>query len=258
MAYCQVYGNKIFYRESSSPKPNDNVVLFIHGAGGTSEVWSNQLFPIEGYRLLALDLPGHGHSEGNAARDIKEYSRFIADFIQTLDFHSVILAGHSMGGGIVLECALAHPQWLKGIILVGSGARLRVNKETLDQMDQGNLPFNIIPYLYSQNSTPEILGQALEDMKNVPVEVYFADFQACDAFDRSKEIMNLDLPACIICGDNDRMTPLKYSNALHEALPKSKLEIIPSAGHMSMQENPEKVNEAFAEFLKVFFFNEAE
>ncbi|AHF05981.1 alpha/beta fold hydrolase [Desulfitobacterium metallireducens] len=252
MGYCQVHGEKIFYIESSLPNSNDNVVLFIHGAGGSSEVWSNQLSPIEGYRLFALDLPGHGHSEGKAASDIQEYSRFIADFIETLDLHFVILVGHSMGGGIVLESALAQPQlsWLKGIVLVDTGSRLRVNKKTLEQLAQGKLPFDIIPYLYSQNSTPEILTQALEDMKKVQAEVYLADFQACDAFDRSNEIQTLKLPTCIICGENDRMTPLKYSNGLHEALPQSKLEIISSAGHMSMQESPEEVNRALRQFLK--------
>lgn len=134
-----------------------------------------------------------------------------------------------------------------------AGARLRVNKKTLDQLEQGRLPFDIIPYLYSQNSNPEFLTQALEDMKNVPPEVYLADFQACDAFDRSKEIKGLNLATCIICGENDRMTPLKDSNVLHEALPQSKLEIISTAGHMSMQENPDEVNKALAEFLKGSF-----
>lgn len=251
MAYCQIQGKKIFYIESSLSKPNDLMVLFIHGAGGSSEVWLNQLVPIEGYSLIALDLPGHGRSEGKASSDIKESSRFITEFIATLDYHSVILVGHSMGGGIVLECALAQPDWLKGIVLVDTGARLRVKKDMLDQLAQGCLPFDIIPYLYHMDSPPEFLEKALEDMKKVPPEAYLADFQACDAFDRSKEIPNLNLPACIICGDNDRMTPLKYSYFLNEALAKSRFQMIRSAGHMSMLENPEEVNKALEDFLKL-------
>lgn len=249
MAYCQVNGKKIFYNENSSPSRNDSAVLFIHGAGGSSEVWANQLSQIKGYRLLALDLPGHGHSEGNAMNDIKDYSRFIADFIETLGLKSVILAGHSMGGGIVLECALSEPEWLKGIVVVDSGARLRVKTETLEQLAEGKLPFDIIPYLYSRNSAPEILSQALEEMKSVPAEVYLADFQACDAFDRSKDIQNINIPACILCGEYDQMTPPKYSQTLHEALSMSTYVIIPSSGHMSMLENPEAVNKAIAESI---------
>lgn len=253
MAYCQVQGNKTFYTsvytESIVSKPNDTIVLFIHGAGGSSEVWQNQLVRIEGYRLIALDLPGHGRSEGKALSDLKEYRRFIAEFLETLDYHSIVLVGHSMGGGIVLECALAQPEWLKGMVLVDTGARLRVKKEILDQLAQGRLPFDIIPYLYHQDSPPEILEKALEDMKKVSPEVYLADFQACDAFDRSKEIQNLKLPTCILCGDNDRMTPLKYSHVLHEALPESRFQRISLAGHMSMLENSEEVNKALGDFL---------
>ncbi|HVJ47723.1 alpha/beta hydrolase [Desulfitobacterium sp.] len=230
-------------------KLEDKVVLFIHGAGGSSEVWLNQLSPIEGYRLLALDLPGHAHSEGSPASNINENSHFIADFIQTQNLHSVILVGHSMGGGIVLECALAHPEWLRGMILMDTGARLRVKKETLEQLRQGSLPYEIIPYLYRQKTEPEVLRQALEEMKGISTKVYLADFQACDAFDRSKDLQDLNIRACIICGEDDRMTPPKYSTTLHEVLPNSELKIISKAGHMSMQENPEDVNRAIAEFL---------
>jgi pimeloyl-ACP methyl ester carboxylesterase len=250
MAYCIVQGKRIFYIKSSTPRQTDNVVLFIHGAGGSSEVWSKQFTLIKDYQFIALDLFGHGHSEGKPVSSIQEYSHLISNFIETLNLHSVILVGHSMGGGIVLECALTQPEWLKGMILVDTGARLRVKKETLEQLAQGCLPFDIIPYLYSQDNPPGILDQALADMKKVPAEVYLADFQACDAFDRSKEIQDLNLPTCIICGENDRMTPLKHSNVLHRDIPNSKLEIISSAGHMSMQEKPEEVSKVVAEFLK--------
>ncbi|WP_425805268.1 alpha/beta fold hydrolase [Desulfitobacterium sp. Sab5] len=252
MAYCKVSGKKIYYDQSITANPNDSVILLIHGAGGTSEVWLNQLSQIKDYPLLALDLPGHGNSEGYPANTIAEYSQFIDEFVRTLELKSVILAGHSMGGGVVLECVLANPEWLKGIILVDTGSRLRVKKEMLEQLAKRILPFDIIPYLYCQNCSPEVLDKAKENMKSIIPQVYFADFQACDAFDRSKEIQNINLEAYILCGEEDRMTPLKYSQALHEALPKSELKIIPQAGHMSMQENPAEVNKVIVEFLKRF------
>lgn len=250
MPYCQVNGKKIYYHEGIFDGPTDSVLLYIHGAGGTSEVWLNQLSQIKDYPLLALDLPGHGSSEGYPSDTIKGYSEIVQEFVRTLGFQSVILSGHSMGGGIVLECALAQPEWLKGIVLVDTGSRLRVKKEILEQLAKGIHPFEIIPYLYSQKSSPEVLEKALENMKKIPPEVYYADFQACDAFDQSKEIQNINIPACILCGEEDRMTPLKYSQTLHEALPDSNLIIIPNAGHMSMQENPLEVNKAIAEFLR--------
>lgn len=249
MPYCKVDGKEIYYHRGIFDGSSESVLLFIHGAGGTSEVWLNQLSQIKDYPLLALDLPGHGNSGGNAADTIEVYSELVHEFVQTLGFQSVILAGHSMGGGIVLECALAHPKWLKGIVLADTGSRLRVKKETLEQLAQGIHPIEIIPYLYSQKSAPEVLEKALENMKSIRPEVYCADFQACDAFDRSKEIQNINIPACILCGEDDRMTPLKYSQTLHEALPNSNLIIISNAGHMSMQENPLEVNKAIAEFL---------
>ena len=224
-------------------------MLFIHGAGGSNEVWLNQLTSIRGYCLIALDLPGHGDSEGDAFNAIGEYSSLVADFIQTQNLHSVILVGHSMGGGIVLECALSHPEWLKGMILVDTGARLRVKKEILDQLARGIHPIEIIPYLYRNNCELQILCKAREAMKHIPTGVYWADFQACDMFDRTPDIQNLNIPTLIICGEEDRMTPLKYSISLHEALANSTLEVISAAGHMSMQENSEAINAVIAAFL---------
>lgn len=250
MPYCKVNGKKIYYHQGIFDGPTDSVLMFIHGAGGTSEVWLNQLSQIKDYPLLALDLPGHGSSEGYPSDTIEAYSEIVQEFVRMLGFQSVILSGHSMGGGIVLECALAQPEWLKGIVLVDTGSRLRVKKKILEQLAQRIHPFGIIPFFYSQKSAPEVLKKALENMKNIPPEVYYADFLACDAFDRSKEIQNINIPVCILCGEEDRMTPLKYSQTLHEALPNSNLIIIPNAGHMSMQENPLEVNKAIAEFLR--------
>jgi pimeloyl-ACP methyl ester carboxylesterase len=253
MANILVRGKKIHYNENSQ-EPKDKAVIFIHGAGGTNDVWANQVSQIDGYRILALDLPGHGGSEGNASDKIIDYSSFIEEFVRSLNLKSVILAGHSMGGGIVIECALHKNEWLKGAILVSTGSRLRVKKEILEQLEQKKLPFEIIPFMHNTDCPKKIIDDAEDEMEKVSTETYLADFRACDSFDRSKDTGNIDIPVCIICGDEDRMTPLKYSDFLKQAITDSSLAVIPSTGHMCMMENPSDVNKAIVEFLKSIEF----
>src|SRR4030043_964362 len=103
------------------------VVLFIHGAGGGHYTWSYQkAFFEKRFNLIIIELPGHGASEGEGEEEIGRYSEHVFSFLKALALSNVFLVGHSMGGAIVQTLALTHPEVIKGISLVGTGAKLKV------------------------------------------------------------------------------------------------------------------------------------
>ncbi|KGK89800.1 alpha/beta hydrolase [Desulfosporosinus sp. HMP52] len=254
MPYIDVLGKKTFFQQKSGDFQAElKTILCLHGAGGTSENWIYQLDRVDNCNIIALDLPGHGLSEGSPSDSINEYRDFVLNFAQALEISSYVLMGHSMGGAIALELAFAHPIVLKGLIIVGSGARLRVNPSILDALSKGRYPVENIEYSYSKNSPPATLDKAKLAMNNVPIDVLKADFFACNKFDIMNRLPRIKVPALIICGKDDQMTPLKYSEYLSKNIPNSNLVPVINAGHMAMIERPDQVNRAITKFLEMLY-----
>jgi len=247
--YINIQGKSTYYHQNFDFQADLPTVLFIHGAGGSGKKWTCQLAGIQGHNLIALDLPGHGRSEGSAADNIIAYREFVWSFAQALKLRMFFIVGHSMGGGIALELALAYPEAINGLIIVASGARLRVNPAVLEVLAKGEHPLENLKYSYSFNVNPDVLEKAAEEMKNVPTDVYLADFRACNEFNIMDRVKNISNPALIICGQDDQMTPLKYSKFLHKELSHSIIALITDAGHMVMIEQPDQVNAAINNFL---------
>jgi len=222
-------------------------LVFIHGAGGTHKVWRYQTSAFPG--SVALDLPGH--PRGTGCNTISEYAGFVTKAIMELGLASVVLVGHSMGGAITIEIALAHPPFLAGIVLVGSGARLRVASIIKDEVtrDYAHAAEVIVQWAYSSKSDVRLRKASVQELLEVPAEVTYGDFQACDHFDKMSEISSIDLPTLLVCGEDDALTPIKYSQFLEERIRNARIVIIPGAGHSVMLEKPEALNNALRSFL---------
>lgn len=163
----------------------------------------------------------------------------------------VFLVGHSMGGAIVQTLALTHPEVIKGIVLVGTGARLKVLPKILDGIKENfreTIP-RIIQYAYSRKAPSELIEQGVNQMLQGRPEVLHGDFSACDRFDVMKEVERIHLPTLILCGEDDELTPVKYSQFLHSRIEGSRLEVLPNAGHMVMMESSQAFNEKIREFI---------
>jgi pimeloyl-ACP methyl ester carboxylesterase len=87
-------------------------------------------------------------------------------------------------------------------------------------------------------------------MAAVPPEVFLADFTACDRFEMIGQLPLINLPVLVICGDEDRLTPPKYSSYLQQKLPRAELSVIEGAGHMVMVEKPGETNKAIGRFIQ--------
>jgi len=222
-------------------------MVFIHGAGGTHKVWRHQTaaFPAS----LAIDLPGH--PRGNGHNTISGYADFVVKMMVEERLTPSVLVGHSMGGAITIEISLTHPQLLAGIVLVGSGARLRVTPVIKDEVIR-NYPHaaeEIAQWAYSPRTDVKLKRASIQELLEVPSSVTYGDFQACDSFDRKDEIARIALPTLIVCGADDALTPVKYSQYLKDNIRNARLVIIPDAGHSVMLEKPEELNSALRSFL---------
>jgi pimeloyl-ACP methyl ester carboxylesterase len=226
------------------------LVVFCHGSGGRHHHWLYQLKGLKGkINPLAVDLPGHGRSEGEPADEIAVYRDWLHRFAGALGIGPFVAAGHSMGGAIALDYALNYPEDILGLILVGSGARLRVLPAFLEKLQEGVVPAALADFLYCPDAPQELLQKGREEVASTAASVYQADLSACDKFDVTDKLSHISRPVIMICGSEDRLTPVKYSHYLAEKLPSGKVTVIDGAGHMVMLEKPEAVNRAIEAFI---------
>ena len=245
-------GEQLHYQfHHGAPRPVGPPLVLVHGAGGNLMHWPGELRRLPGHTVYALDLPGHGKSGGAGRAEIGAYADVVRGFAEALELVPFVLAGHSMGGAIALEFALRYPARLAGLILVGTGAKLRVAPEILTGIlddFQGTTEL-LAQWAHSERADPNLLRLYTRRLREVDPRTLRADFLACDAFDRRADVNRIALPTLILCGDADRMTPVKFSHYLHEQIAGSQLIVVPGAGHMVMLEQPVAVAESVATFL---------
>jgi len=229
------------------------IVLFIHGAGGGQYTWSYQKGYFEKqFNPIVIELPGHGESGGEGEEEIGKYAEHVYAFLKALNLQKIFLVGHSMGGAIVQTLALTHPEVIKGIVLVGTGARLKVLPLILDGIKSHfeETVQRINQFAYSRKAPSDLVEKGVLGMRRCRAEVIYGDFLACDRFDIINETGKIALPTLILCGDDDQLTPLKYSQFLQSRINGSKLEVLSNAGHMVMMESPQTFNEKIHGFIE--------
>jgi pimeloyl-ACP methyl ester carboxylesterase len=228
-------------------------VVLIHGAGGTHLYWPSELRRLQGYRVFALDLPGHGKSAGRGQQMIDGYVQCILNWLEGAGVHSAVFVGHSMGAAITLKLALEFSQHVLGLGLIGAGARLRVSPELLDSTASSTTFHNAVTWVIANSfseQTPDRLTELAERrMLETRPSVLHGDFLACDEFDVTERVASIHQPAVVIYGAEDKMTPPRWSQFLASQLANAELVMVPEAGHMVMLEQPNVVASALSDFL---------
>jgi pimeloyl-ACP methyl ester carboxylesterase len=237
----------------------DTPLVFIHGSGDSGRIWRLQVEHFGKERAFAIDLPGHGERADTLPAEItvEDYARAVHEVITSgLRLQRPIIAGHSLGGAIALQMGLEYGEELGGLILIGTGARLRVSpvilQEARDAPDLAREHTNALCLL--PEHVPTIGAQILREQVKTKPGILYRDLLACDTFDVISRLHEITLPTLVICGSEDLMTPPKYSTFLHAHLSGveggARLHIFPEAGHYVMWEQPEMVNQAIKEWLQ--------
>lgn len=228
-------------------------IIFVHGAGGSHLMWLAELrtFKKE-YHPIAVNLPGHGLSPGAGCERIEGYASFVLELADELKLKKFFLVGLSMGGAIAQEIALTAPERIISLVLMSTGARLKVLPELFKMIRENWKSYlEMFPkFAFSQYAPPAVVEQALKEVSQRDPKVVEADFRACDNFNRMEDVKRISLPTLIISAELDLLTPPKYMDYLHEQIAGSRLLKIPQAGHIVNLEKPKEVIQALGEFFK--------
>lgn len=237
----------IFYAQRGQGTP----LICLHGAGGTHRHWGELFAPLSATaRLIAPDLPGHGRSALPGRATIADYAAVALHLLDALELERAVLAGHSMGAAAALEAALAAPERVRGLALIGASARLRVAPELLQALaaDPDAAIERLVQWIYAEPAAHLRAAAAAEFRQCDPV-VLRGDFAACDGWDARARLGSLRCPALVICGEADRMTPPKLAREL-QALLDGELVLLPGVGHMPMLEAPAATATALRAWLE--------
>ncbi len=218
-------------------------VVFLHGAGAQREVWQPQALAFP--QAQTPDLPG---------RDGRDPPQTVADHIVALRpvlDAARVLVGHSLGGAIALQYALAAPAHLAGLILLGTGARLDTARVWLHRLDaEEDALADLAEQSFAPGAGVRLTRKSLAMLRTLDPAVARADFTAAVGFDVRDRLGGVLVPALIISGTEDRLVPPRYAEFLHAHLPRATLVWIAGAGHMAMLEQPQAVNVAIRNFLE--------
>jgi pimeloyl-ACP methyl ester carboxylesterase len=225
-------------------------LIFVHGAGNTGLVWHYQTQYFTDSEAISLP----GHPQGKPCTSVDNYAEWLHQYIHKKDYFQPVIAGHSMGGAVAQVYALNYPKAVKALILIDTGARLRVRPEFLKLLEDGiDAPSewlkNIVEPPYSRVA-PEVTEKIINGVITVGAAVQLNDFRCCDKFDIMDKVNQIAIPTLVMCGAEDDMTPLKYSQYLVNKIVGAKLVVIEGGSHHCFLEKPVEVNRAIEEFLK--------
>lgn len=253
MPTAPVEGRPLFYLGGPGGPAAAVPVVFLHGAGGNAAMWTQLHVALKADRpVYALDLPGHGRSAPlDGAITVERHAAVARAFLDAAGLERAVLVGHSMGGAIAQTLALESPARLAGLVLVGTGARLRVLPELLEGIprDFERTVERICRLCYGPAAPPEMVTLGMAEMRKVPPAVLLGDFLACDRFDVRERLPSIGVPTLAVVGDRDVMTPVKYAAFLAERIPGARLATVPGAGHMLPVEAPESLAALLRPFL---------
>jgi len=273
-------GVRMHYRDEGDP--NAPVILAIHGFSASLhswEPWVTQLATgperINDYRIISLDLPGHGLTRAPAGyrASIEAFRDAVAEFVRSQQLTRFAIAGNSMGGNVAWEYALAHPDQVSALILVDASgwpdARLEDSDEPLIfKLLRNPASAAVLRDLDNTRLIRQGLEQAFYDPALVTDDMVtryaelsrapghrdillqmtlgFAERNYATA-ERLAPLANM--PVLVLTGDTDRLVPPEHAQQFHDAIAGSQLIVFERIGHLPQEETPEMSAMAVHEFL---------
>lgn len=247
-------------------------LLLIHGLADEADTWRHLISPLSArYRVLAPDLPGFGRSDKpDRSYTLPFFQETLVELLDELEIAHATLAGHSLGGAIAQSIALAHPEQVERLILVGGSLVARSQRLDLATLlflvpglgewlysrlrrDAEAAYRTLQPYYGHLDRLPEADREFLFQRVNERVwsdgqrRAFFSTYRHLTRSlpAQQRELLTrlaaLTAPTVVIWGELDRMNPVANGRLLVELQPAARLVVVPDAGHNVHQEDPNSV-----------------
>jgi pimeloyl-ACP methyl ester carboxylesterase len=246
-------------RAFSAAKPT---VLFVHGAAQDHGVFALQsrYFAWHGRNAVAVDLPAHGRSGGDALPSVEALADWLHGVLDALDVREGDIVGHSMGALAALECAARHPERVRRLALLGPSAPMPVSDDLLDAAKRDDhVAYELInSWSFAAgsqiggNRQPGVwmLGNAMRLIERSRPGVLYTDLVACNSYaNGNAAAARVCCPTLVVIGARDIMAPPRNAQALIAALADVRTVTLPETGHSMMAERPDEVLDALRGFL---------
>jgi pimeloyl-ACP methyl ester carboxylesterase len=237
-------------------------VLFVHGAANDHQVFALQsrYFAWHGRNAVAVDLPGHGRSAGNALASVEALADWLRDVFDALGLRDASLVGHSMGALAVLECAARYPDRVARLALLGPSTPMPVSDDLLAAAARNDhIAYELINgwsfaagSQLGGNTVPGMwmLGNAMRLMERTRDGVLSTDLLACNRYANGLvAAAQVRCPTLVVIAARDIMAPPRNAKSLVAALPDVTTVTLPETGHSMMAERPDAVLDALRDFL---------
>ena len=259
-----IKGTKIFANTGGQPfDPAKPALILVHGAGMTHAVWGQQTryMAHHGFSVLAIDLPGHGLSEGEPIDHIEGLADFIADVIRESGAGQAIIAGHSMGALACLQAAASHGELVQGAILCGMASAMPVHPDLLAAAEANDIRSAQLVASWGHGGKSHkggniahgvwMIGAAIKLIRQSKPGVLHTDMAACNGYTTALEAAEkVSCPVLLVQGTADKMAPPKAALPLIEKLAQVEKAVISGSGHMMMSEAPEETRRAIFGFAR--------
>jgi pimeloyl-ACP methyl ester carboxylesterase len=257
-----VNGDSVFAYTGTKPVVAGHpTIMFVHGAANDHSVWALQsrYFAYHGWNVLAVDLPGHGKSQGSPLPTIEQMADWSASVLDAARVERATLVGHSMGSLIALETAARHPARVEALALIGTAFPMKVSEALLgaaqarspdavqminvwSHSNGGQRGSNRVPGLWTMGMSQRLLERMLAPLHT--------DFDACNRYNAGLEsAAAIRCPVLAISGARDLMTPPRAAKALVGKFASVTSVTLEGSGHDLMQEQPDAVLDALIEFV---------
>lgn len=241
------------YTGTRTFNPAQRTAVFIHGAANDHSIWALQsrYFAWHGWNVLAVDLPGHGQTEGPLCTSIEALANWVAAFLDSALINAATVIGHSMGSLTALELTARRPDLVGKLALVGTAVPMAVGDALLDAAlnDEEKARRMIVDWSYAPNShlgnnhkVPGVWlpGNSMALMRRMPKGVLHNDLAACKAYvDGLASAAKVQCPALVLIAERDMMTTPKAARGVIAALNSVRTQTIANAGHNMTSEAPD-------------------
>ncbi len=246
--------------ELDTKKPT---IMFVHGAGLDHSLFALQsrYFGYHGYNVLAVDLPGHGRSEGPPLPTVPAMASWIFSVADQLPVKAFSMVGHSMGSLIAVECAARQPERLERIALIGTGYPMKVGEAFLEAARRneaaafdmetiwGHAPQ--VPLGANPNPGMWMYGDSLARLRRLAPGVLYNDLKACNDYAAGAEsAAKVRCPVLFVLGRRDTMTPQKSGLAFSQMFKGAESVQVATSGHTLMAEAPDATLDALIGFFR--------